>query len=61
MDHAKGTITTVAGGAGEFEGNSGDDGPARNALLSFPFDVAVAPDDSKVYVSDTAGNPMQRR
>ncbi|HYS98782.1 MAG TPA: LuxR C-terminal-related transcriptional regulator [Candidatus Dormibacteraeota bacterium] len=58
VDHAKGTITTVAGGAGEFEGNSGDDGPARNALLSFPFDVAVAPDGTIVF-TDTGNHRIR--
>lgn len=58
VDHAKGTITTVAGGAGPFEGNSGDDGLARDALLSFPFDVAVAPDGT-IVISDTGNHRLR--
>lgn len=58
VDQAKGTITTVAGGAGEFEGNSGDDGPAKNALLSFPFDVAVARDGTIVF-TDTGNHRVR--
>ena len=60
VDHAKGTITTVAGGAGEFEGNTGDDGPATQALLSFPFGVAVARDGTIVF-SDTGNHRLRAR
>lgn len=58
VDHAKGTITTVAGGAGEFEGNTGDDGPATQALLSFPFGVAVARDRTVVF-TDTGNHRLR--
>jgi sugar lactone lactonase YvrE len=58
VDHIKGTITTVAGGAGEFEGNSGDEGRAKQALLSFPFDVAVAPDGTVVF-TDTGNHRLR--
>ena len=58
VDHAKGTITTVAGGAGEFEGNTGDDGPARQALLSFPFGVLVARDGTIVF-TDTGNHRLR--
>jgi len=58
VDHAKGTITTVVGGAGEFEGNSGDDGLAKDALVSFPFDVAVAPDGTIVF-ADTGNHRLR--
>ena len=59
VDHAKGTITTVAGGAGEFEGNTGDGGPARQALLSFPIGVAVAPDGTVVF-TDTGNHRLRQ-
>jgi len=58
VDHAKGTITTVAGGGGEFEGNSGDEGFAKDALLSFPFDVAVAADGTLVF-TDTGNHRLR--
>ncbi len=58
VDRAKGTITTVAGGAGEFEGNSGDEGLAKDALLSFPFDVAVARDGTIVF-TDTGNHRLR--
>jgi DNA-binding CsgD family transcriptional regulator/sugar lactone lactonase YvrE len=50
-------ITSVAGGRSE--GNTGDGGPADHALLSYPFGVAVGPDDS-VVIADT-GNQRLRR
>ena len=58
IDHAKGTITTVAGGAGQFEGSSGDGGPARQAFLSFPIGVAVAPDGTIVF-TDTGNHRLR--
>ena len=59
IDHARGTITTLAGGVGEFEGNSGDGGPARQALLSFPIGVAVAPDGQVVF-TDTGNHRLRQ-
>lgn len=58
IDHVKGTITTVAGGAGTFEGSSGDEGPAKQARLSFPFDVAVARDGTVVF-ADTGNHRLR--
>jgi len=58
VDHAKGSISTVAGGAGEFEGNTGDEGPATQALLSFPFGVAVARDGTIVF-ADTGNHRLR--
>ena len=58
VDHIKGTITTVAGGAGEFEGSSGDEGPAKLARLSFPFDVVVAPNGTVVF-TDTGNHRLR--
>jgi len=49
--HKAGTIQTVAG-SGEHPGFEGDDGPAGEALLWYPWDVAPLPDGS-FYVSDT--------
>ncbi|HSS60204.1 MAG TPA: LuxR C-terminal-related transcriptional regulator [Candidatus Limnocylindrales bacterium] len=57
VDHAKGTIRTVAG-AGEFEGNTGDQGPATQAHLSFPFGVAVARDGTVLF-SDTGNHRIR--
>ena len=52
-----GTISTVAGtGAAGF---FGDDGAATSATLSFPFDIAVAPDDS--YLIADLDNHRVRR
>ena len=58
VDHAKGTIRTVAGGAGEFEGNTGDQGRATQARLSFPFGVAVARDGTVVF-TDTGNHRVR--
>ena len=52
-----GNITTVAG-VGE-AGFSGDGGPADEAHLNFPADVAVAPDGT-VYISDQFNHCIRR-
>jgi RHS repeat-associated protein len=46
-----GKITTVAG-IGEQSGESGDGGPATQAKLSIPTDVAIGPDGS-LYIADS--------
>jgi RHS repeat-associated protein len=51
-----GTIVNFAGSG--FRGFSGDGGPATNATLNDPIDVAAAPDGS-VYIVD--GGPLIRR
>jgi sugar lactone lactonase YvrE len=51
-----GTIHTIAG-AGE-AGYSGDDGPAVEARLNTPSDVAVAPNGS-IYVADTMNHVVR--
>ena len=52
-----GVIHTIAGAAEA--GYAGDGGPAAEALLDYPTDVAIAPDGS-VYIADT-GNACIRR
>jgi len=51
-----GIITTVAG---DDDGFAGDGGPAADALLSFPTDVAATPDGG--YLIADAGNDRIRR
>ena len=51
-----GIITTVAGDA---DGLAGDNGPAVDALLSFPTDVAATPDGG--YLIADAGNDRIRK
>jgi GT2 family glycosyltransferase/sugar lactone lactonase YvrE len=53
IDHATGFIHTVAGdGSAREEGEDvGDGGPATNASLNMPSDVAVAP-NGDIYVAD---------
>lgn len=55
---AKGRITTFAG-SGRLEGDSGDGGQAVQALLSFPFGVAVGPDGT-IVVADTGNHRVRR-
>lgn len=52
-----GTVTTVVG-TGD-QGRRGDGGPATNARLNFPSDLAVAPDDT-LYIADTGSNRVRR-
>lgn len=50
VDHATGMITTIAGtGMG---GYSGDGGPAAQAQVNHPVDIAVG-DDNSIYFTDT--------
>ncbi|HXU05421.1 MAG TPA: hypothetical protein VN903_30895 [Polyangia bacterium] len=55
---AVGVITTIAG-TGTM-GAGGDGGPATEATLNDPADVAVAPDGLAIYIADT-GNGCVRR
>ncbi len=54
---ARGTVTTVAG-SGQ-QGFSGDGGPATEALLAFPSDVAVD-DRGFLFIADTASHRIRR-
>ena len=47
-----GVITTVAGTVGGASASSGDGGPATEAVLRAPRDLAVAPDGT-LYIADT--------
>lgn len=58
MDVQTGIITTVAGKSLEF-GDSGDGGPATEALLAFPAAVTVAP-SGDIYISDTFNYKVRR-
>ena len=57
VDAATGTISTIAG-TGEW-GDSGDGGPATEARLAFPNDVAVGT-TGDVYVSDNSNNRIRK-
>ena len=54
---ASGTITTVAGTG--VPGNSGDDGPATQAMLSSPSDARVGPDGA-LYIADEGAHRIRR-
>ncbi len=54
-----GIITTVAGFINQYNDSTGDGGPATEADLNSPEDVAVAPDGS-LYIADS-GNLRVRR
>jgi sugar lactone lactonase YvrE len=54
---ADGTIHTIAGTG--VAGYSGDGGPANQATLNTPSDVAVAPDGT-LYIADTFNNVVRR-
>ncbi len=54
----KGIITTIVGIGGE-DGYSGDGGPAVNAQIAHPVDVAIA-DDQTLYFTDTLNNCIRK-
>lgn len=61
IDHATGVITTIAGGSYPTDDDQwvGDNGPATQARLNGPSDVAIGPDGS-LYVADTHDNRVRR-
>ena len=54
-----GTIRTIAGGGSIAPGGNGDGGPATNALLLEPRNIAVDPDGT-LYVSDFGAHRVYR-
>jgi GT2 family glycosyltransferase/DNA-binding beta-propeller fold protein YncE len=61
VDHATGFIHTIAGDGtpGADDGRVGDGGPATEAQLNMPSDVAVAP-DGDVYIADMHHQRVRR-
>ncbi|MGH1506522.1 MAG: SMP-30/gluconolactonase/LRE family protein, partial [Acidimicrobiales bacterium] len=57
IDAANGTITTIAGDGNGMYG--GDGGPATNASMSSPYDVAVD-DGGNVYIADALNSRIRR-
>jgi hypothetical protein len=57
VDSNFGTINTIAGGS--TNGFAGDGGPATNALLNFPWGIAIDSAGS-VYVADRANNRIRK-
>jgi len=54
----QGVISTFAGNG--TAGFSGDGGPATQAALSGPLDIALAPDRVALYIADTGNNRVRR-
>lgn len=62
VDAQTGIITTVAGvggTAGEDTGSAGDGGPAKEAQLARPTDVAIGPDGS-LFIADTDNSCIRK-
>ena len=57
IDMASGVITRFAGTGAQ--GYQGDDGPAKDALLNRPSDIAVAADGT-VFISDAGNNVIRK-
>lgn len=57
IDLATAAVTTIAG-TGE-EGYTGDNGPATEATLYWPSDVAIGPDGA-IYVADSKNNVIRK-
>jgi DNA-binding beta-propeller fold protein YncE len=57
VDHATGIITTIAGDG--TPGYSGDGGPAAQAEINHPVDVAIA-DDNTIYFSDVYNHCIRK-
>lgn len=58
VDARTGIITTVAGNGAQ--GYSGDGGPAVDAMLNWPFDVALGPDATILYIADAHNRRVRR-
>ncbi|MEM9819904.1 MAG: hypothetical protein AAF985_02485 [Bacteroidota bacterium] len=56
IDIATAEVTTIAGTTG---GYSGDGGPAVDAQLFYPTDVAFGPDDA-IYIADSKNNVIRK-
>ena len=57
VNHANGQITTIAGdGAAAY---SGDGGPAIDATLNFPVDLALNAAGTDLYIADTGNNVIR--
>src|SRR5688500_1794095 len=57
VDAATNIITTIAGS--DSYGFSGDGGPARNALMMFPFDICLDP-IGNLYISEYGGHRIRK-
>lgn len=57
VDAATNIITTVAGS--DSYGFSGDGGPAKNALMMFPFDICLDP-IGNLYISEYGGHRIRK-
>ena len=57
VDASTNIITTIAGS--DASGYSGDGGPAKNALMKYPFDICFDP-IGNLYVSEYSGNRIRK-
>jgi gliding motility-associated-like protein len=57
VDAVTNVITTIAGS--DASGYTGDGGPARNALMAYPFDICLDP-IGNIYVSEYSGNRIRK-
>ena len=57
VDLDLGTISTIAGNG--FSAFGGDGGPATDASLSFPQDVAPTPDGRRIFIADTRNHRVR--
>jgi trimeric autotransporter adhesin len=57
VDASTNIITTIAGS--DAYGYSGDGGPAKNALMKYPFDICFDP-IGNLYVSEYSGNRIRK-
>ena len=58
VNHTTGQITTIAGdGAAAY---TGDNGPAIDATLNFPVNLALSADRTQLYIADTGNNVIRK-